>query len=104
MKNLLCIALLSVAFLVNAAEEKEIVINNFEDITTEFTMCGNEFSDYVMFFGCGSQGNSYYNHLKSLGLSHREARSERRDFVRDCRGNGPNGWLSVRLFGIDFHF
>ena len=87
------------AFLVNATEEKEIVINNFEDITTEPISLENELIAEVMFFGCGSQGNSVYAEYRGNGMSHRDARRVRRAWVRDCRGFGPNGWWSI---GISF--
>ena len=86
------------AFLVNATEEKEIVINNFEDITTEPISLENELIAEVMFFGCGSQGNSYYEGLVSGGMSHRDARTRRRGFVRDCRGGK---WWGVSIFGVE---
>jgi hypothetical protein len=51
-----------------------------------------------MFFGCSSEGNSYYNGLMATGnYTHREARAYRRVFVRECRGNGPDGWLGITL-------
>lgn len=85
------------AFLVNATEEEEIVINNFEDITTEPISFENELTAEDMFFGCGSQANSMYNEYRASGMSHREARSERRSWVRKCRGFGPNGCLGISI-------
>lgn len=82
------------AFLVNATEEKEIVINNFEDITTEPISLENELTAEVMFFGCGSQGNSWYSIKRSEGLTHRQARASRRSFVRKCRGRSTS-WLNI---------
>ena len=54
----------------NIKGETEIVVNN---------------SLNVMFFGCGSQGNAWYSHLRMEGKSHRDARKARRAYVRRCR-------------------
>lgn len=98
MKKLVCIALFSFAINANANEKKEIlankdeekiVSNNLLEINVEFT---TETSDDEMFFDCGSDGDIHYQELIMAGESHREARSSRRDFVRDCRG-GTWAWL-----------
>ena len=62
------------------------------DVTIEkgvFETNDNETIDIDMFFGCGSQANTYYNGLMlQAGVTHRAARTLRRAWVRDCRG-GP---------------
>jgi hypothetical protein len=121
MKKILCIALFSIAIMANATEKKGVVVNNskeivtntahekvvlknysnevmvndFKEIKTVKNKCSKETSENDMFFGCGSQGNSMYNEYRAAGMDHRDARSERRAWVRECRGNGPDGWLSI---------
>ena len=117
MKKLLCLAIFCMAIMANATEKKEIAINT----TDEKEVLTNDSSETLInnsieidsvdldfeketydddFFGCGSQGNAYYDDLVAGGMSHRDARAERRDWVRDCRGH-PNGWISfVLTFGF----
>jgi hypothetical protein len=117
MKKILCIALFSIAIMANATEKKEIVtktkiekevvtdnsnkimVNNFKEIKTVNNKCTNETSENDMLFGCGSDGNDYYDTLISDGMSHRDARRERRAFVRECRGFGDEGWIGDLLWG-----
>ncbi|WP_299125740.1 hypothetical protein [uncultured Tenacibaculum sp.] len=113
-KKLFCIALFSIVIMTNATGKKEIItnltngneivtnsseniiINSFKKIETESNKRIKETSKDDLFFGCGSQGNSYYNELMATGnYTHRDARAYRRVFVRGCRGNGPNGWLGI---------
>lgn len=109
MKKLLCIALFSIAIMANATEkkgivtnttdEKEVVTNNStETVINNVTVINVEDCDFeketaedAMFFGCGSQGNSRYDQWRRDGLTHREARSRRRSYVRECRGYGSGG-------------
>lgn len=109
MKKLLCIALFGVAIMVNANNSKEIDNNNFNEIRVENSdfekeiKTENNHSDKtkiqiienVTLVGCGSQANAVYDELIAAGMSHSEAREQRRIWVRDCRGNGPNGWLGI---------
>jgi len=73
------------------------VTNNSTETVTENSVINivdsdfeNETSDDDLFFGCSSQGNAMYDEWRSQGFTHREARSLRREWVRDCRG-GP--WM-----------
>jgi hypothetical protein len=104
MKKLLCIALFSIAIMANAAEKREIVVNNSKEVKVEKNDFSKEMktvksdfkieiSEDEIFFGCGSDGNDLYDALIALGLDHRDARAARRVFVRDCRGFGPGGWI-----------
>lgn len=90
MKNLLCIALFSIAIMANAAEKKEIVTNNSKEIKVEkaaFEKTVDNTITSIMFFGCASEGNERYAIWRSEGFSHRKAREKRRAYVRKCRGN-----------------
>ena len=90
MKKYLCIALFSIAIMANAAEKKEIVANNSKEIKIEkanFEKIGDNTLTSNMFFGCASDGNQHYEIWREEGYSHREARSKRRSWVRDCRGH-----------------
>jgi hypothetical protein len=110
MRNLLLVAALCVGMLATAANGKEIVPNNFDDVNieninfliendVEFVTITNgvvesDFSDELDFFGCGADGNSVYDAFMATGqFTHREARRLRRAFVQDCRGI-PGGWIS----------
>lgn len=112
MRNLLLGAALCVGMLASAANGKETVPNNFEDVNIEksnFSLAPrvemntfekleksteNLFTVEAVFFGCGDIGNSLYRQLVAGGMSHREARAERRDEVRECIGG--------RWWSIDF--
>lgn len=103
MRKLFYIALFSFAITANATEKKGIIANtvNEKEVVIEYSNEINtekEISENDMFFGCGSDGNAMYNEYIAAGMSHREARSARRAYVRDCRGNGPDGWLSILIF------
>ncbi|TXD54214.1 MULTISPECIES: hypothetical protein [unclassified Polaribacter] len=106
MKKLLCIAFFSIAIMVNATAKKETVTNNSKEVMieksdldkklkTENIEFNTDISEVDMFFGSGSQGNSMYAEYRGAGMSHRDARAERRAYVRDFRGNGPDEWLSI---------
>lgn len=87
MKKLLCIALFSVVLMSSTTKtEKEEITINVEMESTAF-------------FGCGSEGNAYYNIKRDEGMSHREARAARRAYVRECRGGGWNWVFGVATFG-----
>lgn len=96
MKKLFLIASFSIAIMANATEKTNVVKNDHKQqnqVTFE-----NLQNSEAFFFGCGSQGNSYYNRLMETGdYTHREARSARRAFVRDCRGGK---WWEVCVFGL----
>jgi len=95
----------------NAIEKKEIdlidskevaveKINLSVDVTIEkgiFETTENDTLEEDLFFGCGSEGNALYARLRRQGMNHRDARAERRANVRECRGHGPNGWLSISI-------
>ena len=100
MKKLLCIAVFSFAIMASTTAKKETVANNNSKEVVkieknDLKMSEIEISEKNEFFGCGSEGNGYYNIKREEGMSHREARSARRAYVRKCRGNGPDGWLSI---------
>ena len=101
MKKLVCIALFSIAIMANATEKKKVIGNNSKEIVknikgeTEIVV-NNSLN--VMFFGCGSEANRWYNVYREHEYNHREARYLRRVWVRKCRGNGPNGWWSILIF------
>lgn len=113
MKKVLFIALFSIAIMANATEKKgiitnptnekeivtndseNIIVNSSKEIKTESNKCTKETSEDDMFFGCGSEGNGWYTEYRNQGYSHRDARELRRIFVRECRGNGPGGWLNL---------
>ncbi|TXD54212.1 MULTISPECIES: hypothetical protein [unclassified Polaribacter] len=107
MKKLLCIAFFSIAMMASTAAKKEIVVNNtkevkveksdiFKEIKTLNLEPEKEISEEDMFFGCGSDGNFYYALKRDEGMNHRDARAERRAFVRNCRG-GTWAWLSIGI-------
>ncbi len=88
MKKLVCIALFSIAIMANATEKKRVIVNNSKEIVTNTKeKMKNEVNNFkdVMFFGCGSEGNAWYSHLRMEGKSHRDARKARRAYVRRCR-------------------
>ena len=104
MKKLLCVALFSIALMANASEKKEILTNNSNDIKVEktelkkgITIEKNDFEEVVseetLFFGCSGDGNELQDSLIEAGSSHRDARAERREFVRHCRGT-EDGWIA----------
>lgn len=107
MKKLLCIALFSIAIMANANNKKENVTSNFEAVKIEKILKSNSINlfDYSLelsqnslaFFGCGEEGNEQYDKNIKAGLSHRDARAERRKFVRKCRNLPEGGWLSIAL-------
>lgn len=87
MKKLLCIALFSIAIMANATEKKENVANNFNEVKTEnfdFEKV-TSVDGKLAILGCTKDGNAYYSMLRSEGMDHREARTARRAFVRECR-------------------
>lgn len=98
MKKLLCIALFSMAIMTNAANEllpKNVTgvktENDFsKTIKTENSNIENETIEVLV--DCGEQGDQLYHQLIQSGMSHRDARAERRDNVRECRG-GTWAWL-----------
>jgi hypothetical protein len=103
MKKLLCVALFSIAIMAKATEKKEIVPNNSRELKIEkinlSTASETESIDVAVeplkvLADCGAQGDAYYHRLMDAGADHRDARSARRDFVRDCRG-GTWAWLGV---------
>jgi len=100
MKNLLCIALFSFAMMANASNEKEVVTNVIDEkeilIENSFETESSDLNDEAFedFVSCSDQGNLLYAQLTEAGMSHRDARSERRDFVRECRG-GTWAWIGV---------
>lgn len=119
MKKLLYIALFSIAITANASEKKgvitnptnekevvtdtsnKIIVNNFRGIKTiNNNKCNKETFENEALADCGEQGNLEYAKWRDAGWSHREARSFRRDFVRDCRG-GTWVWLEVFIFYYD---
>lgn len=95
MKKLFLIASFSMAMLANANENKEVEFNN--SIKVELNNDEQTTTSDAFFYGCGSAGNVYYNELREAGMDHRGARSERRDFVRDCRGGK---WWEVCVMGV----
>ena len=107
MKKLLFTVAIFATMLANATNDKEIVNNQIETANFEkevslaenlsgYTATDSEISVGLEeeFFGCGSAGNHYYNMLRAdyPDMSHREARSLRRVFVRDCRGGPVFDW------------
>jgi hypothetical protein len=100
MKKLLCIALFSMTIMTNAANEllpKNVTGVKIENdisktIKTENSNIENETIEVLV--DCGEQGDQLYSQLMLAGSDHRDARSERRDFVRACRG-GTWAWLGV---------
>lgn len=95
----------SVVTLTYAKNKLETVKNNYENEKIEMSI-DLEIKNFVDFYqnlnletltiaGCSSLGNAYYDTLIADGFTHREARAYRRVIVRDCRGNGPNGWLGI---------
>lgn len=100
MKKLLCIALFSIAIMANANSKKEIAVTNSDETeisTSSFLEIENSNfmnENFELDVDCGAEGDLYYTQLREAGLDHREARSERRDFVRDCRG-GTLAWIGV---------
>jgi len=87
MKKLLCIALFSIAIMANAAEKNENAANNSNEVKAE----NSDFEKVISIdgklavLGCTKDGNAYYGMLRSEGMDHREARTARRAFVRECR-------------------
>jgi hypothetical protein len=96
----------------NAKEKKEIDLIDSKEVTVEkinlsvdvtiekgiFETTENDTLEEDLFFGCGSEGNDYYDELmQQPGMTHRVARSLRRDHVRDCRG-GTWTWLNYLGF------
>lgn len=55
----------------------------------------NNYSQVLLDEGCGEKGNKLYTNLRADGMSHREARSERRAAVRECRNLPEGGWLPI---------
>jgi hypothetical protein len=102
MKKLLCIALFSMAIVASAANEKELLPIDVKEVTVEYdfskeikTDNSNFASDAVeVLVDCGEQGDVMYLERMADGLTHREARDERRAFVRNCRG-GTWAWIGV---------
>jgi hypothetical protein len=110
MKKLLCIALFSIAIMANANNnKKDIVVNNSTEIVTnasneneisindvlEFENGDFNEETFEDYSDCGDQGDLYYSNLMATGnYTHRQARSLRRDNVRECRG-GTWAWLGV---------
>ncbi|PQJ80604.1 hypothetical protein [Polaribacter porphyrae] len=88
MKNLFFIALFSLVFMSSTTVEKEIKSTEFKNFEIE----------EAMFFGCGSEGNDWYDIYREQGDSHREARAKRRAFVRKCRGGGWKWVFGVYTF------
>lgn len=100
MKKLLSIMFVCAVMTATGTNEKEIVANNFENFEVEKNELSNEikfdennseigFNDVIkisLIYGCGSTGNAMYDDLRFNGMSHRDARRERRAFVRECRG------------------
>jgi len=77
------------------------MVNNFKEIKTANNKCNKEISeDEMIASDCGEKGNLYYAKLRDKGYSHRDARAERRDNVRECRG-GTWAWLNVFVFYYD---
>lgn len=64
-------------------------VNISEKITSkeEIKNVLNEKTTALMFFGCGADGNEFYEALREVGYSHREARALRRLYVRECRAD-----------------
>lgn len=102
MKKLLCLALIGVSIMASAANAKCILPDNAKEVSI-----GRDFSEdieseiaYVQYetieviVDCGEQGDLLYSQLIQAGATHRDARAERRDFVRDCRG-GTWAWLGI---------
>ncbi|CAM1348520.1 hypothetical protein [Tenacibaculum insulae] len=101
MKKLLCIALFSIAMVVNATEsKKEVEVKNTTELQVEKNLLENNQSSnnevYVV-QGCGERANLEYDKWREAGFTHREARSLRRDWVRGCRG-GALAWLDVGVW------
>ena len=87
---------------VEVIDDKEtLIINQGETENAVSFVDGYETSDTEKVtvdddtFGCGSQGNFFYDQWRAQGFTHRQARELRRAWVRDCRGNGPCGWLNL---------
>lgn len=87
--------------MVNATEKKDIPtrVSNEKEIVKTSSNKIEKVSKDDAFFGCGSEGNGYYSMLRSEGMSHREARTARRAFVRNCRGGGWRWVVGVWTFG-----
>lgn len=101
MKKLLCIALFSIAMVVNATESnKEVEVKNATEVTVEKSDLKHNqmFNDELdVEKGCGEKANLEYAKWRDQGYSHREARLLRRDWVRGCRG-GTWVWLDVGVW------
>ena len=88
MKKLLSIVFLCAVVTATGTNEKEIEVNNFENFEVEKSEFQQEISNREMLIGCGQSGNLYYyNLVNSGGMSHIDARRERRAYVRECRGH-----------------
>lgn len=94
MKKLVFIALFSFAITASAVEKKEIVEKEVLTEQTSKVDSSNEIIDITeeTLVDCTAEGNNYYSDLRYDGASHREARSKRREFVRECRG-GTWAWV-----------
>ena len=100
MKKLLCFALIGMSIMANAANAKEILADNAKVVAIERDFAKEiksenaeiSYETIEVFVDCGDQGDVLYMQLTEAGMDHRDARSERRDFVRDCRG-GTWAWL-----------
>lgn len=82
MKKIIFIAVFSLAIMSSTTKN---ISDNVENVSNK----------EAMFFGCGSAGNGWYAEYRNQGYSHRDARELRRIKVRECRGNGPGGWLNL---------
>ena len=87
----------------NANVKEEIIPNNFGEFKIEkinLSKASETGSINVVveplevLSDCGAQGDALYQQLRDAGEDHRDVRSARRDFVRDCRG-GTWAWLGV---------
>ncbi|APG65790.1 hypothetical protein LPB136_10620 [Tenacibaculum todarodis] len=78
--------------------KKKLSLNS-KEVKVEKTDFNSEISEDDVLFGCSSEGNQWYDIWREEGHSHREARSLRRAFVRECRGGGWNWVFGVYTFG-----
>ena len=90
------------AIVANASNVKEILPIKINEIvidcefTREINTVNSDIKNYAIdvLVDCGSEGDVVYAQAIEAGYNHRDARSIRRDFVRDCRG-GTWAWIGI---------